>query len=48
MASEVFAAQVALLVRVLPHVGTEACFALKLLLDVSSFRLKERGAAILC
>ena len=29
IASEVFAAQVALLVRVLPHVGTEACFALK-------------------
>ena len=29
MASEVFEAQVALLVRVLPHVATETCFALK-------------------
>ena len=29
MASEVFEAQVALLVRVLPYVSTEACFALK-------------------
>jgi predicted nucleotidyltransferase component of viral defense system len=29
MASEVFAAQVALLVRVLPYVATETCFALK-------------------
>jgi len=29
MASEVFEAQVALLVRVLPYVATETCFALK-------------------
>ena len=29
MPSEVFTAQVALLVRVLPYVATEACFALK-------------------
>jgi hypothetical protein len=29
MASEIFEAQVALLVRVLPHVATETCFALK-------------------
>jgi hypothetical protein len=29
MASEVFEAQVPLLVRVLPYVGTETCFALK-------------------
>jgi len=29
MASEVFEAQVVLLVRVLPHVATETCFALK-------------------
>jgi hypothetical protein len=29
MASEVFEAQVALLVRVLPHVATKTCFALK-------------------
>ena len=29
MASEMFEAQVALLVRVLPYVATEACFALK-------------------
>jgi hypothetical protein len=29
MASEVFEAQVALLIRVLPHVATETCFALK-------------------
>ena len=29
MASEVFEGQVALLVRILPYVGTEACFALK-------------------
>jgi hypothetical protein len=29
MASEVFEAQVALLVRILPYVATETCFALK-------------------
>jgi hypothetical protein len=48
MASEIFEAPVALLVRTLPYVAAETCFALKLLVNVSSFRLKEKGVAILC
>jgi hypothetical protein len=48
MASEIFEAQVAFLVRTLPYVAAETCFALKLLVNVSSFRLKEKGVAILC
>ena len=38
MASEIFEAQVALLVRVLPQVATETCFALKGGISNQSFR----------
>jgi hypothetical protein len=42
MASEVFEAQVALLVRVLPYVATETCFALK---GGTAINLFIRGSA---